>query len=407
MSEIILIHVTGEDRPGITASLTGVLAEYGVEILDVGQIVIHNFMTLGILIHIPAQAESAPILKDVLFKAHELGVELKLHPLSPRRYEAWVRTQGKARHIVTLIARRVNAAQIERISKALADDGLNIDRITRLSGRIPLSGGKAPRMSCVEFSVRGTPHDPVGLRRKFVDAAQELGVDIALQEDNVFRRNRRLVAFDMDSTLVRAEVIDELAKRAGVGHKVAAITERAMRGELDFKESLRARLALLKGLPESVLAEVAETLPLTEGAQRLVATLKRVGYKTAILSGGFTYFGEKLAEKLGIDHVFANELEIKDGALTGKVVGSIVDGAKKAQLLKRIAKKEKISLQQVIAVGDGANDLPMLGLAGLGIAFHAKPKVKQGARQSISTLGLDSILFLIGFREREAVREEA
>jgi phosphoserine phosphatase len=407
MSEIILIHVTGEDRPGITASLTGVLAEYGVEVLDVGQIVIHNFMTLGILIHIPAQAESAPILKDVLFKAHELGVELKLHPLSPRRYETWVRAQGKARHIVTLIARRVNAAQIERISKALADDGLNIDRITRLSGRIPLSGGKAPRMSCVEFSVRGTPHDPVGLRRKFVDAAQELGVDIALQEDNVFRRNRRLVAFDMDSTLVRAEVIDELAKRAGVGHKVAAITERAMRGELDFKESLRARLALLKGLPESVLAEVAETLPLTEGAQRLVATLKRVGYKTAILSGGFTYFGEKLAEKLGIDHVFANELEIKDGALTGKVVGSIVDGAKKAQLLKRIAKKEKISLQQVIAVGDGANDLPMLGLAGLGIAFHAKPKVKQGARQSISTLGLDSILFLIGFREREAVREEA
>jgi len=407
MSEIILIHVTGEDRTGITASLTGVLAEYGVEILDVGQIVIHNFMTLGILIHIPAQAESAPILKDVLFKAHELGVELKLHPLSLRRYEAWVRTQGKARHIVTLIARRVNAAQIERISKALADDGLNIDRITRLSGRIPLSGGKAPRMSCVEFSVRGTPHDPVGLRRKFVDAAQELGVDIALQEDNIFRRNRRLVAFDMDSTLVRAEVIDELAKRAGVGHKVAAITERAMRGELDFKESLRARLALLKGLPESVLAEVAETLPLTEGAQRLVATLKRVGYKTAILSGGFTYFGEKLAEKLGIDHVFANELEIKNGALTGKVVGSIVDGAKKAQLLKRIAKKEKISLQQVIAVGDGANDLPMLGLAGLGIAFHAKPRVKQGARQSISTLGLDSILFLIGFREREAVREEA
>lgn len=403
MREIILIHVTGEDRPGITAALTGVLARYGVEVLDLGQVVIHNTLTLGILIHIPSQSESAPILKDVLFKAHELGVELKLLPLSPRRYEAWVKAQGKARHIVTLIARRVNAAQIERIASALTAEGLNIDRITRLSGRVPLDGGASPRMACVEISVRGTPKDPSGLRSRFLDASQDLGVDIALQEDNVFRRNRRLVAFDMDSTLVQAEVIDELAKRAGVGAKVAAITERAMRGELDFKESLKARLSLLKGLPESVLAEVAETLPLTEGAERLIATLQRVGYKTAILSGGFTYFGKKLQERLGIDYVFANELEIKDQALTGKVVGGVVDGAKKAQLLKKLAKAENISLQQVIAVGDGANDLPMLSLAGLGIAFHAKPKVKRGARQSISTLGLDSILFLMGFRERETV----
>ena len=403
MREIILIHVTGEDRPGITAALTGVLARYGVEVLDLGQVVIHNTLTLGILIHIPSQSESAPILKDVLFKAHELGVELKLLPLSPRRYEAWVKAQGKARHIVTLIARRVNAAQIERIASALAAEGLNIDRITRLSGRVPLDGGASPRMACVEISVRGTPKDPSNLRSHFLEASQDLGVDIALQEDNVFRRNRRLVAFDMDSTLVQAEVIDELAKRAGVGAKVAAITERAMRGELDFKESLTARLALLKGLPESVLAEVAATLPLTEGAERLIATLQRVGYKTAILSGGFTYFGRKLQERLGIDYVFANELEIKGGALTGKVKGGVVDGAKKAQLLKKLAKAENISLQQVIAVGDGANDLPMLSLAGLGIAFHAKPKVKQGARQSISTLGLDSILFLMGFRERETV----
>lgn len=403
MREIILIHVTGEDRPGITAALTGVLARYGVEVLDLGQVVIHNTLTLGILIHIPSQSESAPILKDVLFKAHELGVELKLLPLSPRRYEAWVKAQGKARHIVTLIARRVNAAQIERIASALAAEGLNIDRITRLSGRVPLDGGASPRMACVEISVRGTPKDPSSLRSRFLDASQDLGVDIALQEDNVFRRNRRLVAFDMDSTLVQAEVIDELAKRAGVGAKVAAITERAMRGELDFKESLKARLSLLKGLPESVLAEVAETLPLTEGAERLIATLQRVGYKTAILSGGFSYFGKKLQERLGIDYVFANELEIKNRALTGKVVGGVVDGAKKAQLLKKLAKAENISLQQVIAVGDGANDLPMLSLAGLGIAFHAKPKVKQGARQSISTLGLDSILFLMGFRERETV----
>ncbi len=402
MREIILIHVTGEDRPGITAALTGVLARYGVEILDLGQVVIHNTLTLGILIHIPAQSESAPILKDVLFKAHELGVELKLLPLSAKRYEAWVKAQGKARHIVTLIARRVNAAQIERIASALAAEGLNIDRITRLSGRVPLDG-RSSRIACVELSVRGTPRDPAALRAGFLAAAQDLDMDVALQEDNVFRRNRRLVAFDMDSTLVQAEVIDELAKRAGAGAKVAAITERAMRGELDFKESLTARLSLLKGLSESVLAEVAETLPLTEGAERLVATLRRVGYKTAILSGGFTYFGKRLQERLGIDYVFANELEIKNGALTGRLAGPIVDGAKKAQLLKKLAKAENISLQQVIAVGDGANDLPMLGLAGLGIAFHAKPKVKQGARQSISTLGLDSILFLMGFRERETV----
>lgn len=405
MREIILIHLTGEDKPGITAALTGVLAAYGVEVLDIGQVVIHNFLTLGILIHIPAEAESAPILKDVLFKAHELGVELKLHPLDPERYAAWVAAQGRARHIVTLIARRVRAEQIGRISAALLAEGLNIDVITRLSGRMPLDGGQAPRMACVEFTVRGTPRDPAALRLAFLDIAHELGVDIAVQEDNVFRRNRRLVAFDMDSTLVQAEAIDELAHRAGVGDQVAAITARAMRGELDFKGSLRARLALLKGLPESVLAEVAKDMPLTEGAERLIGTLKRVGYKTAILSGGFTYFGELLKDRLGIDYVFANKLEIKDGRLTGKVVGGIVDGAKKAELLKKIAERENISLQQVIAVGDGANDLPMLNLAGLGIAFHAKPKVKQGARQAISTLGLDSILFLIGFRERETLRE--
>jgi phosphoserine phosphatase len=256
---------------------------------------------------------------------------------------------------------------------------------------------------CVEFTVRGTPTDVAEIRSRFLQISSELMVDIAFQEDNIFRRNRRLVAFDMDSTLIQAEVIDELAKEAGVGDQVAAITEAAMRGELDFKQSLRKRLSLLEGLDESVLKKVAARLPMSEGAEKLISNLKNVGYKIAILSGGFTYFGDILKRKYGIDYVYANELEIRDGKLTGKALGDIVDAEKKAELLQSIADQESISLQQVIAVGDGANDLPMLNLAGLGIAFHAKPKVKEGARQSISTLGLDAILFLLGMRAREVL----
>ncbi len=207
----------------------------------------------------------------------------------------------------------------------------------------------------------------------------------------------------MDSTLIAAEVIDELAKEVGVGRDVAAITESAMRGEIDFKQSLRRRLMLLRGLPAATLEAVAERIPMTEGAERLITNLKRFGYKIAIISGGFTYFGRRLQERLGIDFLFANELEITDGRLTGHVVGDIVDAAKKAEILTTLAAREGLSLQQVIAVGDGANDLPMLNLAGLGIAFHAKPVVKQGAKQAISTLGLDSILYLVGMRDRDTV----
>lgn len=402
MRDIILIHITGGDKPGVTAEISQVLAGYGVDILDIGQVVIHNFLTLGILIRIPPEAETAPIVKDVLFKAHEMGVSLRLHPLDEDKYESWVSAQGKPRYIVTLLARRISAGHIEAVAGVLAENGLNIDTIHRLSGRIPLAG-ESPRQACVEFTVRGTPDPEKDMRQSFLDISARLGVDIAFQEDNVFRRNRRLVAFDMDSTLIQTEVIDELAARAGVGDQVAAITAAAMRGELDFKQSLRKRLALLEGLDASVLEDVAAKLPLSEGAERLISNLRRVGYKIAILSGGFTFFGERLAERLGIDYVYANELEIHGGKLTGKVVGEIVDGARKAELLKAIARKEGISLQQVIAVGDGANDLPMLGLAGLGVAFHAKPKVKKGAGHAISTMGLDSILYLIGVRDREAL----
>ena len=403
MHEIILIHVSGEDRPRLTAQLTAVLGQYGVDVLDIGQTVIHNLLTLGILIRIPPESESAPILKDLLFKAHELGVQMKLLPVDESRYNAWVGAQGKQRHIITLLGRSITARQLARLTGILAEHGLNIDIINRLTGRIPLDGRDMPPQACVELSVRGVPEDVARMREQFLAMSAEMDVDIAFQEDNVFRRNRRLVCFDMDSTLIRAEVIDELAKAAGVGDQVVAITEAAMRGELDFQQSLRRRLRLLKGLDESVLAEIAERLPMTEGAERLISNLKRVGYKIAILSGGFTYFGERLKQRLGFDYVYANELAIENGKLTGEVVGGIVDGAEKARLLQEIARKENISLQQVIAVGDGANDLPMLGIAGLGIAFHAKPKVKQGARQSISTLGLDSILYLLGIRDSEIV----
>ncbi|MGL1861124.1 MAG: phosphoserine phosphatase SerB [Pseudodesulfovibrio sp.] len=402
MEKIILVHVTGGDRPGLTAELSSVLAGFEVDVLDIGQVVIHNFLTLGILIRLPA--DSQPVLKDLLFKAHELGVTMKLHPLDEDDYAKWVGVADKQRHIITLLARSISAEQIAAITNVVSESGLNIDNIHRLSGRAPLDCGDYEcSRACVEFSVRGTPTDIATIRSKFLDISADLVADIAFQEDNIFRRNRRVVAFDMDSTLIQAEVIDELAKEAGVGDEVSAITESAMRGELDFKESLKKRLSLLKGLDESVLQTVAERLPLTEGAERLISTLKSLGYKIAILSGGFTYFGNILKEKLGIDYVYANELEIKDGKLTGRAVGEIVDAEKKAELLQSIADQESISLQQVIAVGDGANDLPMLNLAGLGIAFHAKPKVKKGARQAISTLGLDSILYLIGLSDRDIV----
>ena len=402
--EIILINVSGEDRPGVTKSLTTILAEYGAAVLDIGQAVIHDFLTLGLLVEVPQGAKSGPILKDLLFRAHELDIRIRFTPVSEEDYEAWVGQQGKERHTITVLGRRLSAEHIAAVSTVLAEHGLNIDMIHRLSGRLPLREQQHTPYACVELSVRGTPRDAAAMRAAFLEITHTHDVDIAFQADDLYRRNRRLVAFDMDSTLIQAEVIDELAAAAGVGEEVAAITERAMRGEMDFKESLRLRLKQIAGLEESRLAEIAERLPLTEGAERLIQILKKIGFKIAILSGGFTYFGEHLKKRLGVDYVYANELEIKDGRLTGEVVGEIVDGARKAELLRAIAEKENISLHQVIAVGDGANDLPMLSIAGLGIAFRAKPIVKRSARQSLSAAGLDGILYLIGVRDRETMQ---
>lgn len=399
--EIILLRISGEDKPGVTAALTSILAQYNADILDMGQAVIHNTLSLGILFTIPASSEAAPILKELLFKAYEFGINAKFTPISTPTYNDWVQEQGKERHIVTMVSRKLSARHLADITAALYKQKLNIDIISRLSGRIKIDSDKQTNNACMELSVRGTPINAAEMKNDFLQIAKEKGIDIAFQKDNAFRRNRRLVCFDMDSTLIQAEVIVELAKYANVQKEVHEITESAMRGEIDFKESFRKRIKLLKGIDENVLHEIARNLPITEGAHVLIKTLKKYGYKIAILSGGFTFFGRYLQSLLGIDYVFANELEIKDGKLTGGYVGEIVDGEMKAELLKKLAFKEDLHLEQVIAVGDGANDLPMINLAGLGIAFHAKPLVQESAENAISSLGLDSLLYLLGFRDRD------
>jgi phosphoserine phosphatase len=404
MREIILLNVTGEDHPGLTAALSDVLTRHGANILDIGQAVIHDHLSLGMLLEVPPEAQSSPVIKDLLFEGHRLGLKINFTPIAEDEYEHWVGLQGRPRYIVTLLGRKLTAHNISRVSQVVAGHGINIDGITRLSGRFSLRDENPHRRACVEFSLRGEPStSAAALRDALLQITQDEEVDIAFQEDSLYRRNRRLIVFDMDSTLIQVEVIDELAAAAGIGEQVAAITESAMRGELDFQESFRRRLGLLKGLDESVLAGIAESLPITEGADRLISNLKRMGYTVGILSGGFTYFARHLQQKLGIDFIGANELDIKDGRLTGEVKGEIVDGAKKAELLQKMANDMGISLDQAIAVGDGANDLPMLGLAGLGVAFHAKPVVRENARHAISTLGLDGILYLLGVRDREVV----
>lgn len=398
-TELILINISGHDKPGLTSALTAILGKHDAQVLDIGQADIHHTLSLGILFKTTSE-RSGEIMKELFFKATEMGVEIRYTPISEDDYSDWVSRQGKNRYIITILGRETTARQISAVSGIIANQGMNIDAIKRLTGRIPLSDDNGEqRRSCIEFSVRGTPRDKAAMQSEFMRLTNELNFDISMQEDDIYRRCRRLICFDMDSTLIQTECIDQLAERAGVGDKVRAITESAMRGEIDFKESFTQRVALLKGLDASVMKEIAESLPITEGVDRLLSTLKRTGYKIAVLSGGFTYFGNYLKSRYGIDYVYANELEVVDGKLTGRYVGDIVDGKRKAELLRLLAQVENVNISQTIAVGDGANDLPMLQTAGLGIAFHAKPKVKATAKQSISTIGLDGVLYFLGFKD--------
>ena len=397
--EQILVRITGQDRPGLTASVMEILAGQGAQVLDIGQADIHSTLSLGILIRIDDR-HSGQVMKELLFKASELGVNIGFEPISDEKYEDWVTQQGKNRYILTIIGRRLSAQQIAATTKVIAGQGLNIDSILRLSGRVSIKNPSRNVRASIEFSLRGTPDDRALLQKDLMNLSTEMGMDFSFQKDDMYRRMRRLICFDMDSTLIQTECIDELAARAGVGEQVRAITERAMRGEIDFKESFEERVALLKGLDVSVMKEIAENMPITEGVDRLMSVLKRCGYKIDILSGGFTYFGEFLQRRYGIDYVYANELEIDEsGKLTGRYTGEIVDGQRKAELLKLIAQVEKVNLAQTIAVGDGANDLPMISEAGLGIAFHAKPRVVANAQQSLNTMGLDGVLYFLGFKD--------
>lgn len=399
-NDIILLNISGQDKPGLTSNLTSVLAEYGAKILDIGQANIHDTLSLGIMFEIQSGEKSAAVLKDLLFKSYELGIQAKFSPITLENYEKWVKLQGKDRYIVTILGEKLGAEQISEVTKVISEKNLNIDAIKRLTGRLSLVNKEDYPRASIQLSIRGKIENKSEFTEKFMQISHDLDVDIAFQEDNIYRRNRRLVCFDMDSTLIQTEVIDELAELAGVGEQVKAITESAMNGEIDFKESFKRRMKLLKGLSEEVLHDVAINLPITKGARRLIDTLKDYGFKTAILSGGFTYFGHYLQKELGMDYVYANQLEIKDGVLTGGYLGDIVDGNKKAEYLKEIAEKEGINISQTIAVGDGANDLAMLNEAGLGIAFHAKPTVKENAQNSISSIGLDGVLYLLGYHDR-------
>lgn len=388
---MILLTMTGPDRPGIIAAVTGQIAEAGARIRDIEQTVTHTLLSLSIVIDFPTgESDNKPLIKELLYLAKETGLDLDFSVLGEADYR---RKSTRDAHVVTMMGGEVNALAIARVGKILAGHGVNIERVSKLN---------QGDLRCVELLVTAPAElDMRTINRQLLNAGANLGVDIAVQRENLYRRAKRLVVMDMDSTLIQIEVIDELARIAGVGEQVARITERAMNGELDFPAALRERVALLSGLPAAALEEVYRHIPFTPGAKTLIRVLKRLGFKTAVISGGFSYFADRIKDDLGLDYAYANELEIVDGLVTGRVIGQVVDGGRKAELLEEIAAKEGVTLDQAIAIGDGANDLPMLGKAGLGIAFNAKARVREEADYHINQQRLDSILYLLGISERE------
>ncbi|MFT7654515.1 MAG: phosphoserine phosphatase [Limisphaerales bacterium] len=398
--EIILINVSGRDKPGLMSMLTESLVEQGAQLLDIGQAVIHEDLALGILVRLD-EDKTGDLVKTTMFKANAAGSTVRITHVSTDEYHAWLEAGGQTRHILTLLAGSSGAEALLAVSSRTHQFQLNIDTMRRLTDRAVAQLPSEDAKLCVEMRIRGSRENMALLQSELMQDADRLDFDFSVQVDTVFRRNRRLVAFDMDSTLIKEEVIDELAKRHGVGDQVVAITADAMAGKIDFKESFRRRAKLLQGMPVSILEGAAQSVSLNAGAERLLRALKHFGYKTAVLSGGFQYVGDHLQSQLGIDYVFANSLEVKDGHMTGEVVGEIVDAERKASLLAEIAAKEGIALEQTIAIGDGANDLPMLTSSGLGVAFHAKAAVRESARHAISNFGLDAVLYLIGFSDRD------
>lgn len=405
---VVLLNISGEDRLGLMSELSAELAKAGVQVLDIGQAIVHSQLVLGLLVRFPEGADTAVLeALGVLAKRRDVGFEHR--HVGSEDYDAWVGQQGQPRYILTLLSPGLTAVQLAAVSAITSRHQLNILGIERLSNRVPLAAAQSAdadnpsvrARASVAMTLRGTLANEEALKMELLAAGGDLDFDCSIQLDSVYRRNRRLVAFDMDSTLIQVEVIDELARLHGVYEQVAAITRRAMAGELDFQESFRARVALLKGMPRDALLEVADSVPLSEGAERLIGALQHFGYKTALLSGGFQSVGDRLAKRLGIDYVHANSLEFANGVATGEVKGDIVDAAAKARILRELCAAESISTEQAIALGDGANDLPMLAAAGLGIAFHAKPVVRSSAGHAISQFGLDGVLYLLGFSDSE------
>jgi phosphoserine phosphatase len=385
----VLVTVTGHDRTGVTSTLTGILADQGASLFDIEQVVVQGQLTLCLLVGIP---QNSDVLKELLFAAKQLGMDLDFKPVVVSGATPEPTAPG-GRYVITAIAPVLGPQHLHAIASTLAAEGANIEKIGRLSDET---------LASVEIHARlPAGRDEEVLKKMLLAVATNAGFDVSLQRESLYRRSKRLVVMDMDSTLIRIEVIDELARAAGVGAEVSKITERAMQGEMDYDESLRQRVLLLKGLDVSVLDKIASDLPLTDGAETLVRVLKRLGYSIAVISGGFSRAAEALKRRLDLDYAYSNNLEVVGGKLTGRVIGPIVNAQRKAELLETIAQAEGVLLDQVIAVGDGANDALMLDRAGLGIAFHAKPKLRESADTSISSSGLDAILYLLGISARE------